>query len=212
MVMNYFFPIFGCFLIFIAWFSYESKKTTNLEKKREDDFWQREVDANSIRRVPLDSLTYIQVPDSILLPSLSAKDTKDDELLKCNDELLSLQQKRIFNLTGMTATDIKMTYGPANLNDLDEYDTNYTHLVKTIYQFGARLLQLNFTEDGIKVLEFGIDSLTDISGNYKLLADLYVKKNDTQKLAYLLETAYKLDSLNKNSIINYINSVQTTSL
>lgn len=205
--MNYYFPIFGCFLIFLAWFNYERKKATKLDKKKEADFWQRETDANSVRRVPLDSLTYIQVPDSILLPSLSAKATDDETLLKCNDELISLQNKRCFNLTGMTTTDIKMAYGPANVNSLDEYDTNYTHLVKTIFEFGSRLIQLEYVDDGIKVLEFGIDSLTDISGNYKLLADLYVKKNQPEKLQRLLETAEKLDSLNKNSIVTYVKSV-----
>ncbi len=206
--MNYYFPIFGCFLIFIAWFTYERNKTSKLQKKKEDDFWKREIDANSVRRVPLDSLTYIQIPDSILLSSLSARDNDDETLLKCNDELISLQQKRIFNLTGMTTTDIKLAYGPANVNTLDEYDSNYIHLVQTIYQFGSRLNELCFEDDAVKVLEFGIDSLTDISGNYKLLADLYIKKNMIEKLDYLLETAEKLDSLNKNSIIAYIKALQ----
>ncbi len=205
--MNYFFPIFGCFLIFLAWFNYERKKASKLDKRKEEDFWQRETEANSVRRVPLDSLSYIKVPDSILLPSLSANNADDEVLLKCNDELISLQDKRCFNLTGMTTTDIKMSYGPANVTALDEYDTNYIHLVKTIYEFGARLIQLDYVDDGIKVLEFGIDSLTDISGNYKLLADLYAKKNQPDKLNYLLETAEKLDSLNKNSIVTYVKSV-----
>lgn len=207
--MNYYFPIFGCFLIFIAWFTYERNKSSKLQKKSSEDFWQKEIDANSVRRVPLDSLKYISIPDSILLSSLSAKDCKDDVLIECNKELLNLQSKRIFNLTGMTTTDIKMKYGPANLNALDEYDSNYTQLVKIIYQFGSRLNELNFEDDAIKVLEFGIDSLTDISGNYKLLADLYIKKNDMAKLDYLLETATVLDSLNKNSIITYIQSKKT---
>ncbi len=205
--MNFIFPIFGCFLIFLAWLNYERKKATKLDKKKEEDFWQRETDANAVRRVPLDSLSYINVPESILLPSLSAKNTDDEALLKCNNELLILKDKRCFNLTGMTTTDIKMAYGPANVATLDEYDTNYIHLVKTIYEFGARLIELDYIDDGIKVLEFGIDSLTDISGNYKLLADLYAKKNQPDKLQYLLETAEKLDSLNKTSIVTYVKSV-----
>ena len=204
--MNYYFPIFGCFLIFIAWFTYERNKASKLEKKSSEDFWQREIDANNVRRVPLDSLEYISIPDSILLSALEASTTDDDVLLKCNEELLSLQEKRIFNLTGKTVTDIKLAYGPANLNLLDEYDTNYTQLVKVVFEFGSRLNELGFEDDAIKVLEFGIDSLTDISGNYKLLSDLYVKKNEVHKLDHLLETAAKLDSLNKNSIIKYIES------
>ncbi len=202
--MNYFFPIFGCFLIFIAWFTYERKKASKLEKKSSEDFWQKEIDANSVRRVSLESLEYIIIPDDILLSSLEASSTNDEILLKCNIELLSLQKKRIFNLTGKTSTDIKLAYGPANLNTLDEYDSNYTNLVKTIFEFGSRLYELNYENDAIKILEFGIDSLTDISGNYKLLTDLYVKKNEISKLDYLIEVATKLDSLNKHSIIQYV--------
>ncbi len=207
--MNYYFPIFGCFLIFIAWFTYERNKSSKLQKQKQEDFWKRETDANSVRRVNLDTLTYITIPDSILLSSLSVavRDTDDEVLLQCNEALIALQDKRIFNLTGMTTTDIKMNYGPANITALDEYDTNYIHMVKTIYEFGTRLITLGYDDDGIRVLEFGIDSLTDISGNYKLLADLYVKKNQPDKLNYLLETADKLDSLNKNSIISYIKTL-----
>ena len=206
--MNFYYPIFGLFLIFIAWFTYERNKASKLEKRKEDDFWKRENEANGVRRVPLDSLEYVKVPDAILLSGLSVKDTDDKILLKCNEELIELQNKRIFNLTGKTVTDIKMNFGPANITALDEYDTNYTELVKLIHMYGTRLNDLNYTDDAIKVLEFGIDILTDISGNYKLLADLYIKKNQTSKLDYLLEVANKLDSLNKNSIIGYINALK----
>ncbi len=205
------FPIFGCFLIFVAWFTYERKKATRIEQKNSDDFWKREADANSIRRVPLDSLEYITIPDSILLSSLLTHTVDDDILTGCNEELIRLQSLRIFNLTGMTTTDIKMKFGPANLSSLDEYDSNYTELVKTIYEFGLRLYELGFEAASIKVLEFGIDSLTDISGNYKLLADLYVKKNDLEKLSYLKETALKLNSLNQKSILTYIDSKRNES-
>lgn len=209
--MNYYFPIFGLFIIFIIWFTYERKKASRLERQAKEDFWQKEAAANNVRRVPLDSLTYVKVEDSILLSSLSAKDCNDAVLLKCNDTLLELKEKRMFNLTGMTSTDIKLTYGPANLNALDEYDTNYTLFVKTLYEFGSRLNELGFKEDAIRILEFGIDSLTDISGNYKLLADLYIEKNQPEKLGHLMETCEKLNSLNKKSIKKYLDDAKSTS-
>ena len=59
----------------------------------------------------------------------------------------------------------------------------------------------------MRVLRFGIDSLSDISGNYKLLATLYIKSGQQEKIAELRETAEKLNSLLKNSIIKYLDEL-----
>ena len=85
----------------------------------------------------------------------------------------------------MTSTDIKLEYGPANLAKLDEYDQNFTLFAQTIYAYGERLHTLGFDHEAMRVLRFGIDSLSDISGNYKLLATLYVKYGQNDKLEEL---------------------------
>jgi hypothetical protein len=107
----------------------------------------------------------------------------------------------------MTATDIKMEYGPANLAKLDEYDQNFTLFAQTIYAYGERLHTLGFDHEAMRVLRFGIDSLSDISGNYKLLATLYINYGQTNKISELKEAATKLNSLLKNSIIKYLDEL-----
>lgn len=207
--MGYFFPVFFIlFVIFIVWLTYERKKSARMDEKRRDEFWQRESDANSVRRKPLDDLPYVVIPDELLLSNLSSSLPSDDsELNRCNEVLTSLKGQRILNLTGMTATDIKMTYGVANLSQLDEYDQNFTLFAQTIYAYGDRLHSLGFDHEAMKVLRFGIDSLSDISGNYKLLASLYEKYGQQNKIAELRETAGKLNSLMKNSILRYLDEV-----
>lgn len=209
--MGYFFPVFFIlFVIFIAWAAFERKKSSRTDDERRDQFWQRESDANSVRRKPLDELPYVTIPNWILLSDLSSSLPADDaELNRCNEVLISLKDQRILNLTGMTSTDIKMSYGAANLTQLDEYDQNFTLFAQTVYAYGDRLHNLSFDHEAMKVLRFGIDSLSDISGNYKLLATLYAKYGQREKISELKETAEKLNSLMKNSIIRFLDETMT---
>ncbi len=200
--MDYYFPIFFLFVIFLAWFAVKRAQATKAEKNAKDLFWQRESEANSIRRKSLDDIEYVKIPNYLLLPELSSLVPADDpELARCNDIMRNLMDKRILNLTGKTSTDLKFMYGAANLSALDEYDTNFTLLAQTVYAYGDRLHQLGFDTEAITVLRFGIDILSDISGNYKLLASLYAKYNQHSKIEELKVAAEKLDSLMKPSIL-----------
>lgn len=208
--MNFYYPIFGLFVIFTIWQAYERKKADKVSRKSSDDFWQRESDANTVRKKPLDNEDYIIIPDEIFVESLvpDYKKINDDDAVKeldsINNTLASLKDKRILNLTGLTATDIKEMYGVANLNIVSEYDDNYTLLVKNIARYGELLLSLNYQTEATKVLEFGIDSLTDITTNYKLLVGLYIENGQADKIEHLTEVANSLNSLNKNVILDIL--------
>ena len=117
---------------------------------------------------------------------------------------MTYYRNKILNLTGKTSTELKETYGITNLSYVDKCDMNYTELVKIIAAYGARLHELGFDDECIAVLESGIDILTDISSNYKLLAELYQKRNEPEKIEHLRETARTLDSLNKNKILKLL--------
>ena len=134
---------------------------------------------------------------------------KDSELSGYETVLLALSEKKILNLTGKTATELKAAYGPANLALLDECDMNYTELVKTIAAYGSRLHELGFDNECITVLEFGIAILTDISLNYKLLAELYIQRNESDKILHLKECAAGLDSLMKNNILKTLEEISS---
>lgn len=211
--MQFYYPIFFLFVIFLAWLAVKRGQATKAEKAAKEQFWQREMDANSVRRKSLDDLPYVKIPNYLLLPELSSSiPTDDTELIRCNDILRELSGKRILNLTGKTSTDIKLMYGAANLTALDEYDSNFTLFAQTIYAYGDRLHALGFDTEAITVLRFGIDSLSDISGNYKLLATLYVKYNQKEKIEELKIIANNLDSLMKNSILRNLDELSNPPL
>ena len=207
--MNGYFPMFFLLaLVFTAWLAFERIKSSKQDDERVRAFWEREREADSTRKKNLDTISYIKVPNWITLDSLSSSlPTDDEELNRCNDILNSLMSQRILNLTGMTTTDIKLEYGPANINKVDEYDQNFTLFAQTIYAYGERLHTLGFDHEAMRVLRFGIDSLSDISGNYKLLATLYIKYGQQDKIPELKEAATNLNSLLKNSIIKYLDEL-----
>lgn len=203
--MILYFCVFGCFLIFAFWLGYEIKKSDRRMNQSDSDFWQKESAANQVRRVPRDTLPYIRIP----LEQFPIGKYPDDALAECESSLLALSKKEILNLTGKTATQLKEAYGVANLSFVDQCDMNYTELAKTIAAYGARLCELGFEDDAVTVLEFGIDILTDISSNYKLLAMLYQKRKQPEKISQLKNTAERMDSLMKNSILNTLNTFHT---
>ncbi len=207
--MNYYYPIFGLFLIFVAWQAYERNKSTKKANAESEDFWVRESEANSVRRASLDNENYITISEDLFIENLWPDYAVDEELSRCSNILSSLKTERILNLSGKTTTDLKLQYGVANLNDLTQYDENYTLMVQTIAAYGTRLMTLQNIDAAIKVFEFGIDSLTEISTNYKHLATLYVEKNQPEKIDHLIEVANGLDSLMKPSILRTLEEIKS---
>ena len=204
--MIYYFPIFGCFLIFIAWLTYEMHKSSRQMNQKDSDFWEKEAAANATRRVPLEKIPFLTIP----METFPLNQYEDAELQECERILLTLSEKKILNVTGKTATDLKEQYGPANLALLNECDLNFTELAQTLVRYGTRLHELNHDAECITVLEYGIAILTDISANYKLLAELYIKQHQPEKISALEDAAKQLDSLMKNSILNYLTNVQAS--
>jgi hypothetical protein len=200
---DYYYPIFGCFVIFCLWLCYELRKNTKQMDKETSDFWERESAANLTRRVNPDTLPYIEIP----LENFPIGKFDDQTLTVCEQKLRDLSGKKILNLTGKTTTELKSLYGPANLPLLDECDINYTELVKTVADYGVRLSELGHDHEAIAVLEFGIAILTDISSNYKCLAMLYLKAGDLEKISSLQAAAGKLDSLMKPSILKMLEEI-----
>lgn len=199
-----YFCILGWILIFCVWLSYEIKKNNRQISDAEFDFWEKESAANNVRKVSRDTLPYVTFPIETFPIGIHS----DSTLEECESALKELHEKDILNLTGKTATDIKELYGLANLSFADQCDMNYTELIQVLAAYGARLHELGFDDEAITVLESGIDILTDISSNYKLLAQLYQKRNQSQKISHLRDVAKNLNSLNKNKILKILDEYE----
>ncbi len=180
--------------IFLAWLHYKLKKSS---KNTDAAFWEREAEANSTRKKSLDDLHYITIPENSL-PFFYNFDKKLDEI---QEHVKELATKPIVNLTGISNTDLKLTYGAANLESLSSYDENFTDLARTLYAWAERFHELGLNDDAITVLEFGVDCKTDIYNHYMLLGKLYVESGQKHKIPDLINIAGELNSLNCDKIV-----------
>lgn len=200
--MHFHYPLFGCIIVFIVWLTYEFKKHAQIAQKQQDDFWNKELAANSVRKKSLDSLHYITVE----LETLPLFHKNNKNFIKYEEEIEKLAQKKIVNLSGITNTDLKLEYGTANINILSEYDQNYTDLVRLLYQWGSALSSQGYIKEAIRVLEFGIECGTDVMGHYKLLCSLYRQENTPDKIQDLIVSASNIQTITKKSILRYLSS------
>lgn len=195
------FPILASFIIFIIWLSYEIKKHNKLEENALNDFWSREHASNQVRKKSLDHLPFVEIPfDFIPKSLLSDNETVQD----CLDILEKLSNEKIVNFTGYTNTDLKLEYGTANLTVLSEYDENYTLYARTIYKLANTYYENGYESNARILLEKAVESGTDIKSNYKLLADIYQKHEEQEKIKALLDAASNLRSANKKTIIRLL--------
>lgn len=193
------YPFFASFILFIIFLKLRMNKLEKREQKTADAFFQRERDANSIRKKPLEDLNYIQIPFDKLPNSY-------------NEELVSLSKRKIVNFTGYTNTDLKLMYGPANIPALTEYDAAFTELVCYLQKWAEELIVSNQKEDAVTVLEFSVEIESDLFSSYKALAGLYLETNQIHKIHTLKERASSLRSLNKNRILNMLSQMDISDL
>lgn len=191
---------FAIFVTFLVWLSIKLRKTN----KKDDSFWQREAEANNVRKQTLDNLDYITIPiDS--LPFFYGIDKNLEEL---QNTITSLSSCTIVNLSNYTNTELKLMYGPGNLADLTEYDQNFTLLVRTLHKWGEQLSTLGYEKEAIQVLEYAVSIKSDVTAGYLLLGKLYLKQGQPQKLDTLLSAASSLDTLLKDSLIKQLKTLK----
>ncbi len=192
------FPILFCWvLIFLVVVAYKQRKASRKQEKAEKSFWERENQANAVRKQDISNLDYVNLSGASLPFALF----EDEALKECENQVRKLAGEKILNLTGISNTDLKMAYGAANLPLLTQYDLNFTMLVRALNAWGQRLAELSFPDEAISVLSFAVSIGTDIKGSYQLLAKLYRERGEQEKIAGLKESASRLNSLMKEPIL-----------
>ncbi len=190
--------ILASLIVFSLTLAYMLKRTKRKEEEAEQSFWERERQANSVRRKSLEHLNYITIPLETLPTSLL---NDDPAVAECIELLQNLSARSIVNLTGYSNTDLKLEYGTANITALSEYDQNYTLLVRTLQKWADILLEKNYPQAAETVMEFAVQTNTDVSRTYYKLAELYAAEGKQDKIDNLITTAQALRSANKKAIV-----------
>ncbi|MBO4845336.1 MAG: hypothetical protein J5525_03420 [Lachnospiraceae bacterium] len=196
------YPFFASFLVLCAVFYHNRKKADRSHAKIMQDYFNRENEANNTRKQPLDDLEYVKIP----LDTLPTDVCLDDDIIKeCVEDLRKLADESIVNFTGMTNTDLKLRYGPANLPFLQQCDLNYTQLVRILNTWGTKLMELDKPDAALNVFEYAINTRADVSNIYYMTADIYKERNETDKIRHLIESVETLNSVLKDHIIKKLN-------
>ena len=182
-------PFLATLFLFLLVLGRALKKNTKAMNEQEQSFWQRERAANSVRKKPLDNLEYVFLP----LEQLPTEVHRDDAIVQeCLDTLTILKDSKIVNLTGITNTDLKLTYGTANITVLTEYDQNYTSLVTTLQKWANKLYELGDMTHAKIVLEYAVSVRSDVTATYLLLAAIYRQSGLSERIPELISAAEKL--------------------
>lgn len=133
-----------------------------------------------------------------------------EELAEAEHAICELSGKRILNLTGISNTELRLTYGTMNLDPLTAYDQNFTVLIRSLQKWGALLVSSGNYNDAVTVLSYAVGIGSDIAGTYTLLGRLYKSKGELQKIEELKQSAEQLTTLMKPSIIRDLDQLLTS--
>ncbi|MBP5249016.1 MAG: hypothetical protein J6Z46_03325 [Lachnospiraceae bacterium] len=195
------FLIISMILVFLI--NVVSKRNQRDTEAEERAFREKEQRANTTRRKDISNLDFITIPPCLSSPS----GLLSEEIAETEKQIAALRDQKIVNFTGITNTDLKLTYGAANIDALSEYDNNYLKLVRLIVKYAKQLIDAGLTEKAKEILEFGVSVKTDVSANYTLLAKLYKDEGNNEKLREIRLIAEQLNSLTKAKLLRDLDDI-----
>ena len=197
-------PLFTTIVIVAGFILIFMRYTTSRPDNGIRQFLARERRANNTLRQPLDDLAFVTVPlDKVPAPEPAV----NEKCASLIGELKQLSDRKIVNLTGISNTDLKLTYGAPNLPILSEYDQNFTNLCRILYELGMEYRNTGHTDEAIAALNAAVSVGTDISGNYTALAEMYAEKGLYVEIQRLINCADSIRSLTKNSTIRKLQEI-----
>ena len=190
-------PFLTIFIVFCIVLTYYIKKSDTTQQKVLDEFWEKELKANTVRKKDISNLNYITIPfDKI--PQKLHTDTEE--------KLRSLSEQPMLNLTGISNTDLKLNYGTANLEILSTYDNNFTQFVALLPTYVTELCDASQTDTAQMLLEFAIECNADSRKLYQMLTKIYSDKHETAKIAWLKQQAKHLPEFTKQAVLKDLNA------
>ncbi|MCR5283760.1 MAG: hypothetical protein K6E18_10345 [Lachnospiraceae bacterium] len=186
-------------IVFIVWLTVKLSqgKTDRQEKTRA--FWEKERSSNMVPKKSLDDLHYIQFPFE-LLPATSSFTEEGQNIPSSLLMLNGLRGKKIVNFNNISNTDLKLTYGTANITLLTEYDTNFITLCREGNLLTQYLAGADRKEEARVISEALIRCGSDVVAQYVLLFSLYEETGSEDAKNKLMLTIEQMTSNRKDAI------------
>ncbi len=202
-------PFLFILILFVAVFTHLRNKSDRLSRKRQEDFWDKEMRANTTRKKDISNLPYIRVPSKELIPKDPADILPDPAFISAATDILSMENAPVLNLNGISNTDLKLTYGAANLPALSEADNNYTALIAALTRAGTLCHENGQDSDAARLLEYSVEIESDAAAAYTALKEIYsvLPENEKKlKIKALTDKAEKLSSIRRDAILEKLSS------
>ena len=88
-----------------------------------------------------------------------------------------------------------MTYGAANLEELSEYDDNFTQFVQAVSAYAAELVEAGQIDDARALLELAVSYHADAVNIYTTLAKIYQDAGQSAKIQDLINSASQINTI-----------------
>ena len=195
-------------ILLVLWVHYQKARTSRIDTKASEAFWEKERLANTTRKKDISNLDFITVP----VNTLPFPETNQEEISDIQKHILNLASGKIVNFTGISNTDLKLTYGAPNINILMEYDKCYLELVRSLYRYGKFLYDSGRKDEAAAILEYALSIKTDVSANYTLLATIYKEKNEIDRINFVISCAEELTSMTKKALLTNLVAIRDSSI
>ncbi len=191
------FPFLTVFIIFLLVVYAIRARNTHKRERIVAAFWEREEEAMHTPAKDLSQAPYVKVP----VDNFPIGVCDEDDLMLMEEELLELSGKPLLNLNGMTNTDIRIEYGTSNFDTITAMGEDFDRLIMLLCDYAKGLLENDFMQEAVTVLEYGVSIGSDVSENYTLLGECYRSQEMYDKLARLTDTVEHSSLPLKESVI-----------
>lgn len=192
-----------CFIIFLIWLFYEQRKSQHKDKKRSDEFWAREAEANSTRKKDISHLPLLHVQES----EIPLVDTDDESVLYYIGHIRDLIKNPMADLSEYTNTDLKLSYGVGNFKLLSEYDENFNNFLLSLSNLARSYTEVGFlteAQDTYRLaLYYGSQKVSDYTG----LAEIYIQMDQPEQVTALIQEVEAGAHPHKDSILQALREV-----
>lgn len=196
-------------IIMLVWvLNHNIRRNNSHDPDRVHSYLAREDRANATRRKDLSDLPYIQVPlDQFPFDITLNDEKKQSQIAEYEKIIRNLANVRMLNLIGISNTELKEMYGPANLELLSNYDQCYAKYLRTLQLFCDTIYE-EYPEQAVSVLEYCIATGTDISGTYGLLGAYYLEHGRISDFEKLYDRIPQKESISGKVIVSKLDQIK----
>lgn len=177
------------------------QKDKGTDKQSVSSYLSREDAANAVRKQDISNLPYIKIPFDKLPLDITLNDKKKQlQIEQHQKDFRNLSNQPMLNLIGISNTQLKESYGVANLEYLAACDERYTRYIRTLYLY-ANTIYEEYPAEAIQILQYSTEIGTDILGVYELLADYHISHARKDEFMKLYDLIPEKDSISGRRII-----------